>query len=228
MPLKVFAAVELDHLIVACATLVQGDAWLRRLAGVPSAPGGSHPGRGTHNRLLRLDARTYLELIAPDPGQPAPALPRPFGLDDPETRRRVAERPRLVHYVCRVPELDAAAAAARSRGYDPGPVVSMTRGAFAWRITLPEDPEDAARRWSDDARLLPTLIEWAGGATPTRHPLDSLAPSGVTLTRLRLCAPEQLALPTALRDDLRVVVARASTPALGAELATPQGWRLLD
>ena len=228
MPLKILAAVELDHLVVACATLVQGDAWLRRLAGVPSASGGSHPGRGTHNRLLRLDARTYLELIAPDPGQPEPALPRPFGLDDAQLRRRVAERPRLVHYVCRVADLDAAAAAARSLGYDPGAAVPMARGALAWRITLPEDPQGTARRWTDDGRLLPTLIEWAGGATPTRHPLDSLAPSGVTLTRLRLCAPAQLALPEALRDDPRVVVARASAPALGAELATPQGWRLID
>lgn len=226
MPLHLHAAVELDHLVVACATLVQGDAWLRRLAGVPSAPGGSHPGWGTHNRLLRLDARTYLELIAPDPAQPAPALLRPFGLDDPALRERIAERPRLVHFVCRVPKLDSVAA--RDHGYDPGPVMPMTRGALSWRITMPEDAASASRRWTDAGRLQPTLIEWAGGAAPQRHPVDALEPSGVTLVALRLCAPPRLALPAALREDPRVVIEPASQPALGAELMTPQGWRLID
>jgi hypothetical protein len=226
MPLQIRSAVELDHLVVACATLVQGDAWLRRLAGVPSAPGGSHPGWGTHNRLLRLDARTYLELIAPDPAQPDPVLPRPFGLDDPELRRRVAQRPRLVHCVCRVPRLDEATA--REPGHDPGEIVPMTRGALSWRITMPGDAERAVRRWSDAGRLQPTLIEWSGGERPERHPLDALAPSGVTLLRLRVLAPAEPALSATLRDDPRVVTARASRPALGAELSTPQGWRLVD
>lgn len=226
MPLRLDADLELDHLVVACATLVQGDAWLRAVAGVPSVAGGSHPGWGTHNRLLRLDARTYLELIAPDPAQPGPAVPRPFGLDDPALRRRIAERPRLVHYVCRVAKLDEAVA--RGHGYDPGPATSMTRGALSWRITMPVDAAGASRRWTDAGRLQPTLIEWAGGARPERHPLDALAPSGVTLRALRLCVPPGLPWPAALREDPRIVIVPASQPALGAELMTPQGWRLVD
>jgi len=226
MSLQLRYAIELDHLVVACATLVQGDAWLRELAGVPSAPGGSHPGWGTHNRLLRLDAGTYLELIAPDPAQPEPALPRPFGLDDPALRARVAVRPRLVHYVCRVPSLDAITDLALDD--DPGPVVPMTRGALSWRITMPQDATSAARRWTEAGRLQPTLIEWAGGAAPERHPVDALAASGVTLVRLRLCAPAGVALPAALREDPRVISVDASHPALGAELSTPRGWRLID
>jgi hypothetical protein len=226
MTLQIRAEVELDHLVVACATLVQGDAWLRTLAGVPSAAGGRHPGWSTHNRLLRLDAGTYLELIAPDPDAPPPAQPRPFGLDDPDLRRRVAERPRLVHFVCRVAKLDDASV--RDLGYDPGPIVPMTRGALSWRITMPGDTQAAARRWSDETRLLPTLIEWAGGAAPEHHPLDALAPSGVTLAALRLCAPTAPPLPAALLDDPRIVIAPGSRPVLGAELMTPQGWRLVD
>ncbi|MCL4184977.1 MAG: VOC family protein [Burkholderiaceae bacterium] len=226
MTLQIRAEVELDHLVVACTTLVQGDAWLRALAGVPSAPGGRHPGWGTHNRLLRLDTGTYLELIASDPDAPPPAQPRPFGLDDPALRRRVAERPRLVHFVCRVAKL--ADAGVREPGYDPGPIVPMTRGALSWRITMPGDAQAAAQRWSDAGRLLPTLIEWAGGAMPERHPLDALAPSGVMLAALRLCTPTAPPLPAALLDDPRIIVVSGPQPALGAELMTPQGWRLID
>lgn len=176
MPLHLERAIELDHLVVACATLVQGDAWLRELAGVPSAPGGSHSGWGTHNRVLRLDAGTYLELIAPDPAQPEPALPRPFGLDDPALRERVAVRPRLVHYVCRVPALDAIADL--DLGYDAGPIMAMTRGALSWRITMPQDPASAARRWTDAGRLQPTLIEWPAARRPSGiRPRRSLLPA---------------------------------------------------
>lgn len=110
MTLKLRAEVELDHLVVACETLEQGRAWLLALTGVAPAAGGAHPGWGTHNLVLRLDARSYLELIAADPLQPAPALPRPFGLDDPTLRARFAERPRLVHFVCRVASLESSSA----------------------------------------------------------------------------------------------------------------------
>ncbi len=57
----------IDHLVVACADLAQGDAWVRSTLGVPSQPGGKHVLMGTHNRLLKLGPRMYLELIAVDP-----------------------------------------------------------------------------------------------------------------------------------------------------------------
>lgn len=60
-----------DHLVVAAAGLDAGTAWLEAHLGVPLAPGGRHAAMGTHNRLLRLGPRLYLELIAIDPDAPA-------------------------------------------------------------------------------------------------------------------------------------------------------------
>lgn len=221
MTLTLQADVELDHLVVACATLGQGDAWLHALAGVTAAGGGAHPGWGTHNRVLRLDARTYFELIAADPSQPAPTLPRPFGLDDPALRAQIAERPRLVHFVCRVASLESPSAQGLR-------IEAMTRGALSWRIEMPTDAHAASLRWTGLRRLQPTRIEWQGGARPVRHPADALAASGVTLRSLRIAAPAGMALPDALVDDPRIVVAQAARPALAAELWTPRGWRFVD
>ena len=49
---------ELDHLVVAAATLEQGCDWLESGLGVRPQPGGKHVAMGTHNALLRLSPTT--------------------------------------------------------------------------------------------------------------------------------------------------------------------------
>nr|MBA2281652.1 VOC family protein [Acidimicrobiia bacterium] len=71
-----------DHLVHGAPTLDGALDDLERRLGVRGAFGGRHDGRGTHNAVIGLGAGAYLELIAPDPEQPAPTQPRPFGLDE--------------------------------------------------------------------------------------------------------------------------------------------------
>lgn len=165
---------ELDHLVVGAATLEEGVAWCERVLGVTPGPGGRHALMSTHNRLLNISGpnhpRAYLEIIAIDPEAPPPARARWFDLDLPELRDRLAAGPGLIHWVARVPNLDAALANWQSEGVDAGKATEASRGNLRWRIALRED----GRRLRREA--LPVLIEWGEA-----HPTDSMVDQGVQL-----------------------------------------------
>lgn len=165
---------ELDHLVVGAATLEEGVAWCERVLGVTPGPGGRHALMSTHNRLLNISGpnhpRAYLEIIAIDPDAPPPDRARWFDLDLPELRERLGHGPGLIHWVARVPNLDAALANWQSEGVDAGKATEASRGNLRWRIALRED----GRRLRREA--LPVLIEWGEA-----HPTDSMVDQGVQL-----------------------------------------------
>lgn len=205
---------ELDHLVIACTDLDRGEAWLRARFGVPLAPGGQHPGWGTHNRLLQLGGGVYLELIAADPSRPAPGLPRPFLLDDAALRARLEQSPVLVHWLVRTDDLPGALAGLH---YDAGTPTPMTRGTLRWRITLAADlrpPGDG---------LLPTVIQW--DVPQTEHPTARLPEAGVRLAGLTVRGPRSLLdCRPAVRSPVPIGwVESADAPGLSADFDTPLG-----
>lgn len=109
----------IDHLVLATPELAATVADLAR-QGLATSPGGAHDGLGTRNALADLGGGAYLEVVGPDPEQPDPGRPRPFGIDG-------LRGPRLVAWAVRVDDLDAAIAAARARGHDPGDARDMAR-----------------------------------------------------------------------------------------------------
>ena len=124
----------LDHLVYAVPDLDDAVRDFEARSGVRPTPGGRHPGRGTHNALVALGPDRYLEIIAPDPTQPAPAEPRAFGLDG-------LRAPRVATWAAKALDLDARVERARAAGYDPGSVVAMSRERpdgvrLDWRLEL--------------------------------------------------------------------------------------------
>jgi len=177
----------LDHLVIAAATLEQGEDHLERLLGVRPQRGGNHVAMGTHNSLLKLGAKTYLEVIAIDPEASPPKRPRWFALDSGAMRDALVEMPRLIHWVVRTDDIDAA------RRVSPivlGPARPMERGAFRWRITIPDDGRLPGEG------LVPTLIQWSDA----RHPTDTMQESAPR--RLVGCAPGTSSHPLGARKAL--------------------------
>ncbi len=199
---------QIDHLAIAAESLDAGSRAVEAALGVSLSPGGAHPLMGTHNRLLSLGPDLYLEVIAIDPAAPTPPHPRWFGLDD------FHGAPRLVAFVARVDDLDAALAAAPKGA---GRVTQLARGDFRWRMAL----APSGRMPFDNA--FPPLIEWQGP-----HPAPRLPDLGCRLTGLTITHPDATDLRAALPiDDARLRILPGTAITFAAEIATPFGPRML-
>lgn len=208
----------LDHLVIAARGLAEGRAWAEARLGVAPGGGGAHPLMGTHNALWRL-GRSYLEVIAVDPEAPAPARPRWYGLGDPETRARIAARPRLLTWVVGSNDVDALRAASL---IDPGPPVAVTRGDLSWDLTV---PEDGRLRFGG---LFPSFIRWPDGVS---RPPERLPDTGLALVELACHgASETLApaLSSIGADRLIALRVDGNAPRLTARVSTPAGEVVLD
>ncbi|HKQ58972.1 MAG TPA: VOC family protein [Candidatus Eisenbacteria bacterium] len=200
---------RVDHLLIAARDLGEGVDWVESLIGVRAAPGGRHPAWGTHNALIGLGDRTYLEIIAPDPEAPAPAEPRPLGLD-------TLGAPRLASWVAAATDLERIAVTAKAQGVDLGEVMHRSRlrpdgSTLQWTMTDPAAPREGG--------IVPFFIDW--GHTP--HPAAS-APPGGRLIGFRARHPDAARVAAILRGlDLGLDVERGDQPALIATLETPRG-----
>ena len=200
---------EIDHIIYGAPELDGGIGAIEGLLGVRAAVGGKHVGLGTHNALLSLGGGSYLEIIAPDPEQPQPSRPLPWGLAG-------LREPRLLTWAVRAPDIEARVARSKAAGVDVGPVLRMSR----------ERPDGKRLEWALTFReqalgdgLVPFLIAWEPGP----HPSET-SPGGCRLVSLRGEHPEPervAAMLSALGVEMEV--ARGPAPALVATVEGPKG-----
>jgi hypothetical protein len=204
---RLLAAV--DHLVYAAPDLQLGIDRVERLLGVRASPGGQHPGRGTRNALLSLGPGAYLEIIGPDPEQPTPAQPRPFGIDD-------LKEPRLVAWAAKGSGLEQLAGEAARGGVKLGAVIAGSRRRtdgvmLSWRYT---DPRTVV---ADG--IVPFFIDW--GSTP--HPSAGAA-RGALLVALRAEHPDAQQVQRALsRLGIDLPVQHGAGAALIAVINSPRG-----
>ena len=188
-----------DHLVYATPDLATTVEEVAARVGVRPVEGGPHIGLGTRNHLLGLGGRRYLEIVGPDPEQPAPTAPRPFGVDD-------LSAPSLVAWAVATDDIETTVARARASGVDLDDAYEMSRRRpdgtlLTWRLTPPLPG------------VRPFLIDW--GRTP--HPTETLPV--VPLRSFDIHHPN----PDALRAELSALgattpVRKGDHPALTAQV----------
>jgi Glyoxalase-like domain len=159
--------IQPDHVLLGCKDLDEGIAYAEKLCGYRAEIGGSHPGRGTRNALLKLGERSYLEIIAPDPDQPQLTWHQEL---------LTLDEPLLVGWAVAVKDIDGYATRLRAKGVA---CIGPTQGSrttpdgktFKWKTLLLED---------DKSGILPFRIEWAEDSA---HPATD-APGGCVFSRM--------------------------------------------
>lgn len=160
---------NLDHILVGTRDLDEGIAFLEKLSGYRASFGGSHPGRGTRNALLKLGHTSYLEILAPDPEQKELVWHKELPSLD---------RPCLVGWAMRAKHITSATAAGFQKkgikviGPIPGSRIRPDGETLRWTLLLREDDREG---------ILPFYIEW-DSLSP--HPSDD-APGGCLLLDFR-------------------------------------------
>jgi hypothetical protein len=202
---------NLDHIILGCNDLDAGVAYVFQHLGVRAAAGGVHPGAGTQNALLSLGTLRYLEIIAPDPLQPASTDPR-----------HVADlkSPALVGWAIHLNDVEQFSASLQAAevgavGPKPGSRKRPDGSLLTWKsLTLKDDYNG----------MLPFFIEWSSGAS---HP-SADAPQGCRLAKLELGGPDPAALKLLTEKlQLDVHISHAPTVQLTATIAGPKGSLVL-
>jgi hypothetical protein len=223
---------QIDHLVVAAATLEQGVQWCEATLGITPAAGGEHEKYGTHNRLFKIaspaNPLAYFEIIAINPDAVIPKrsqIARWFDLDDKTLQKAVAQEPRLITFVASTEDVKAARHVLRTQGIERGQIVHASRksgkGTLNWQITVREDGERLFEG------TLPTLIQWGkpDATEPLRlHPRNSLPRSGVTLQSISITHPSAHKLQAAYDAIGLEGIAIETGPAnIVATLKTPKG-----
>lgn len=199
----------IDHIIYGVHDLDAEVASLASTWGVAPSFGGRHLNLGTANYLADLGNDAYLELIGPDPTQPAPEAARPLGLD-----RMMSGG--VITWCARVDDLDEAVAKAGEAGFDFTPPVAWQRqsaqGLLSWRLSF--------TAFDNPGGVAPFLIQWDEGVP---HP-STTAAKGLRLASMHGQHPRPARvdpLLAALGIDLEV--RRAPQAGLAVRIATPGG-----
>ncbi len=206
---------EVDHIIVAAATLEDGVAFIRDRLGVDIQKGGKHPLMSTHNHLMRLGEGSFLEVIAIDPEAPTPGRARWFELDEPAMQARLAEGPKLVSWVIRTGDVARTVAGA---SFPIGTITKLGRDALSWQLTVPEDGRIPGEG------VMPHVIQWDDGL----RPWELMAELGCRLEALEISHPDPAAAEARLRSLCPegidgIHVKQGAEPALSARIVTPSG-----
>ena len=143
---------NLDHIVFGSFTLEEGTKFVENILQAKLSDIGYHKDMGTHNRVIRISERVYLEVIAIDPKSSNLSNKKWFNLDNSKLQFKLKQSPQIIGYVIENNNMNI------SKYYDP--FFESSRDIYEWQFAMPTFNNNILDREIIEAGMIPSLISW--------------------------------------------------------------------
>ena len=143
---------KLDHIVFGASTLEEGTEFVENILQAKLSDIGYHKDMGTHNRVIRISERVYLEVIAIDPKISNLNKRKWFNLDNSSLQSKLKKSPQIIGYVIENNDMSF------DKYYDPFFLAS--RDSYKWQFAMPTFKNNILESKIIEAGIIPSLISW--------------------------------------------------------------------
>ncbi len=199
---------QIDHLVVGVSDLEIGVRKLEEMTGVRPVYGGEHPGVGSHNALIELGDRQYLELLAPRPGADAE-------LDPSYVFLKTLSEPTLIGWAVSSDDIALTEETLEAQGFETSGQIPGSRNK----------PDGSKLQWvvvemQPEIEGAPFFVQWSDESV---HPAET-SPKGCRLHSFEVTSPSPKRLWDLIQAvGLTIKVHEGAQTTLEAVLDCPNG-----
>ena len=145
---------KLDHVVFGASTLEEGTEFVESILQEKLSDIGYHKDMGTHNRVIKISDKVYLEVVAINPEMQKIKKRRWFNLDNPDLQKKLKKSPQIIGYVVeknnKTPQ----------EYYDP--FFNASRANYRWKFAMPNYRNNDLDIEIIEKGIIPSLISWKG------------------------------------------------------------------
>ena len=143
---------SLDHIVFGSFTLDEGTKFVENILQAKLSEIGYHKDIGTHNRVIRISEKVYLEVIAIDPKTSKLNNRKWFNLDNSKLQSKLKKSPQVIGYVIENDNMNI------TKYYDP--FFESSRDIYKWQFAMPTFKNNILDCEIIEAGMIPSLISW--------------------------------------------------------------------
>ena len=143
---------KLDHIVLGSLTLEEGTEFLENILQAKLSDIGYHKDMGTHNRVIRISEKVYIEVVAIDPKRKNLNNRKWFNLDNSNLQSKLKISPQIIGYVIENKDRNI------NKYYDP--FFEASRDSYKWQFAMPTFKNNILDSEIIEAGIIPSLISW--------------------------------------------------------------------
>ena len=143
---------KLDHIVFGSRTLEEGTEFVENIVQTKLSDIGYHKDMGTHNRVIRISEKVYLEVIAIDPKTSKLNNRKWFNLDNSKLQSKLKKSPQVIGYVIENDDMNI------TKYYDP--FFESSRDIYKWQFAMPTFNNNILDGEIIETGIIPSLISW--------------------------------------------------------------------